>query len=459
MQQTAPSTPMTTAGHTRAILTLGLPLIGGHLGQIAIGATDTIMVGWYSVEGLAAITLAQMMFFVLFIFGSGFAIAVMPLVASFVAKEDEVGIRRSTRMGLWLSLAFGAVVYPMFFWSEPLLHLMGQGETISPQAAGYLRIAGLGMVPALVVMVLRSYLAALERTQVIFWITILSAVGNALANYAFIFGNWGAPELGLNGAALASLVTQMIALGATLAYVIWVMPHHQLFVRFWRSDSAMLALVFRLGAPIGLTLLCESGLFAAAALMMGWLGTIPLAAHGIAVQLASITFMVHLGFSNVATIRVGNAYGRRDIPHMARGAIVVTVLSIVFSLLTMLVFVIWPEPLISLFMRDGETARAQIMAIGVGLLAMAALFQLVDGAQAVALGMLRGVQDTKVPMIYAAISYWVIGIPCSYALGFLLGWDGIGIWAGLVIGLGAASVLLNMRFWGTTIKGLAASMR
>jgi MATE family multidrug resistance protein len=146
----------------------------------------------------------------------------------------------------------------------------------------------------------------------------------------------------------------------------------------------MLARVFRLGMPIGLTTLCESGLFAAAALMMGWLGTIPLAAHGIAVQLASITFMVHLGFSNVATIRVGNAYGRRDIPHMSRGSLMVTLLSFGFSALTMIVFVLWPEPLIFFFMREGETARAEILAIGVGLLAMAALFQLVDGAQAVA---------------------------------------------------------------------------
>ena len=450
--------PMTKRGHTRAILTLGLPLIGGHLGQIAIGATDTVMVGWYSVQGLAAITLAQMAFFVLFIFGSGFAIAVMPMVASFDAEGDEVGIRRATRMALWLSLAFSIVTLPAFLFSEPLLLFLGQSDNIAAQASGYLQISGLGMIPALVVMVLRSYLAALERTQVIFWITILSAVGNALANYAFIFGNWGAPELGLNGAAIASLITQLIALIGTVAYVLWVVPHHQMFVRFWRSDGAMLARVFRLGMPIGLTTLCESGLFAAAALMMGWLGTIPLAAHGIAVQLASITFMVHLGFSNVATIRVGNAYGRRDIPHMSRGSLMVTLLSFGFSALTMIVFVLWPEPLIFFFMREGETARAEILAIGVGLLAMAALFQLVDGAQAVALGMLRGVQDTKIPMIYAAISYWLVGIPCSYVLGFVLGWEGIGIWAGLVIGLACAAVLLNMRFWGSTIKGLAASM-
>ena len=190
-------------------------------------------------------------------------------------------------------------------------------------------------------------------------------------------------------------------------------------------------------------------LFAASAMMMGWLGTITLAAHGIAVQLASITFMVHLGLSNVATIRAGNALGRRDPAHMARGAVTVTVLSVAFAAVTILGFVIWPEALISIFMQKDEPARLEILAIGVGLLTMAALFQLVDGAQAIALGLL---QDTAIPMWMAGFSYWVVGIPCSYLMGFVMGWGGIGVWAGLVTGLGFAAVLLNARFWGVTLK-------
>ena len=173
---------------------------------------------------------------------------------------------------------------------------------------------------------------------------------------------------------------------------------------------------------------------------MGWLGINTLAAHGIAMQLASITFMVHLGFSNVATIRAGNAIARRDVPHLERGALMATVMSLIFSAITIVVFVLWPEQLISLFMQPDEPARTEILAIGVGLLAMAALFQLVDGTQIIALGVLRGLQDTKVPLIMAFISYWIIGIPCSYVLGFQLGWGAIGIWAGLVIGLGVAAV-------------------
>ncbi len=454
-----PGTPstMTTSGHVRAILTLGLPLIGGHLGQIAIGVTDTVMLGWYAVEALAAVTLAHTYFFSIFLLGSGFAMAVMPLVATFVAEDADTEIRRATRMGLWLSSGFGLLVLPLMIWSEPILLALGQGSELAANSAAYLAIAGFGIIPALLVMVLKSYLAALERTQVVFWITIVAAVTNGLANYALIFGNWGVPELGLKGAAWASLVTQCMSLALVVGYLIFIEPRHQLFVRLWRPDSVMLARVFNLGWPIGLTMLSETGLFAASALMMGWLGTIPLAAHGIALQWASITFMVHLGLSNVATIRAGNAYGRRDARHLARGARITTVMSLGFSALTIIVFLALPEPLISVFMERDDPARADILAVGVGLLAMAALFQLVDGTQAIALGVLRGVQDTTVPMVLAAISYWVVGIPSSYLLGFVLGWDGLGVWAGLVIGLGVAALLLNARFWTTILKRLSAA--
>jgi multidrug resistance protein, MATE family len=445
---------MTYAAHARAITVMGLPLVGGHLGQVAIGVTDTVMVGWYSIEALAAVTLASTYFFVLLIFGSGFAWGVMPMVAAYDAEDDEVGLRRATRMGLWLSLGFALLTLPLFIWSRPVMDLLGQTEAVSVMVSQYLAIAGWGIIPALLVMVLKSYLAALERTQVVFWITILAGIANALANYAFIFGNWGAPELGIRGAAIASLSSHIVSLIAVIAYVLWVLPQHQIFVRLWRPDWDMLGRVFRLGLPIGFTGLSEVGLFAASAMMMGWLGTVALAAHGIAVQLASMTFMIHLGISNVATIRAGNAFGRRDTDHLARGAIAATVMSLAVAAVTIIGFVLWPEPLIDLFMQRDEPARAQILAVGVGLLAMAALFQLVDGAQAIALGLLRGVQDTKVPMILAGISYWVIGIPVSYLLGFVVGLEGIGVWLGLVVGLGVAAILLNLRFWGPAMRQL-----
>lgn len=445
---------MTYTAHARAIAVMGLPLVGGHLGQVAIGVTDTVMVGWYGVEELAAVTLGSTYFLVLLIFGSGFAWGVMPMVAAFEAEGDETSLRRATRMGLWLSVGFALLALPLMIWSRPVMGLMGQDPALAEMVGQYLAIAGWGIIPALLVMVLKSYLAALERTQVVFWITIVSAIANVLANYAFIFGNWGAPELGIRGAAIASLGSNTVALLAVLVYVLKALPQHQIFVRLWRPDWEMLARVFRLGLPIGFTGLSEVGLFAASAVMMGWLGTVALAAHGIALQLASITFMVHLGISNVATIRSGNAYGRRDPQHLARGAITATAMSVLIAMLTIVGFVVWPEPLIDVFMQENEPARDQILAIGIGLLAMAALFQLVDGAQAVALGLLRGVQDTKIPMILAGISYWAVGIPASYLLGFVAGLEGIGVWLGLVVGLGVAAILLNLRFWGATMTKL-----
>lgn len=440
--------------HGRAILKLGLPLIGGHLAQIAIGITDTVMLGWFSVEALAAVTIGSTFFFVLFIFGSGFAWAVMPMVASFEAEEDQTNVRRATRMGLWLSTGFSVVVLPVMIWSEPVLRLMGQEEQVVRDASAYLTIAGFGILPALLVMVLKSYLAALERTQVVLWITVLAAIVNALTNYALIFGNWGAPELGIRGAAIASVVTHSVSLVGVVVYAAASLPEHALFQRLWRADPQMLWRVLMLGWPIGLTALSEVGLFATSAVMMGWLGTVPLAAHGIAVQLTSLTFMVHLGLSNVATIRAGNAFGRKDPFDMERGAWAVTGISLVFAVLTIALFLLFPQPLLSIFVQNDDPDRVAILLIGVGLLAMAALFQLVDGAQVIALALLRGVQDTKIPMMFAAISYWGLGIPASYVFGFVLGWEGIGVWFGLVLGLAAAGVLLSVRFWLFILRDL-----
>lgn len=440
--------------HLRAVTILGLPLIGGHLAQFAIGLTDTVMLGWYGIDALAAITLASSYFFTLFIMGGGFAFAVMPMVASFNAEGDETSLRRATRMGMWLSIIFAVLVTPLLWWSSDVLQTLGQEERLSDAAQRYLRVAGWAMFPALLAVVIKSYLAALERTQVVLWISLASAGVNGLANYALIFGNWGAPELGLQGAAIASLFTQIIALIGVVAYAVLVLPQHALFRHLWRLDPEMFGRVFRLGWPISLTGLAESGLFVASALMMGWLGTVPLAAHGIAIAMASVTFMVHLGLSNAATIRAGNAFGRRDPEHLARGGSTVILMSFVMSIVAIAVFVALPEPLINIFLDSADPAREQIISIGIGLLAMAALFQLVDGAQVIGLGLLRGVHDTRAPMVIAAISYWIIGIPCSYLLGFVFDFGGVGVWSGLVIGLAFAAVLLLARFWGPTMRGL-----
>jgi MATE family multidrug resistance protein len=438
---------MSYPAHVRAILVLGVPLVGGHMAQMGIGLTDTIMVGWYGAEALATVTLANTLFFTLFLFGCGFAWAVMPMVASYAAEGDNRQVRRATRMGLWLSALFCVVMFPLLWWSEALLRALGQTPDIAAEAQVYLRVLAFGLLPALVTMTLKSYLAALEKTQVVFWVTVVALPYNALANYALIFGNFGFPELGLQGAAIASLSTHVVSMLVVVAYILAFVRTHSLFQRLWKPDNEMFAQVFRLGVPIGLTSLSETGLFAASAIMMGWLGTIPLAAHGIALQLASMLFMLHLGLSNAATVRAGNAFGRRDWPHMARGGVVALALSACVAAITMVLFVALPEPLIAVFLDPEDPARADIIEMGITLLILAAVFQLVDGAQVVVLGLLRGVQDARVPMVYAAVSYFGIGLPAAYVLGFVLDWGATGIWIGLVLGLAGAAVLLNHRFW------------
>ncbi|MEM6825029.1 MAG: MATE family efflux transporter, partial [Pseudomonadota bacterium] len=259
------------------------------------------------------------------------------------------------------------------------------------------------------------------------------------------------PELGVRGAAIASVTLQIMGMVWLALYAALRTPQYQLFRNPHRIDRDALARVFRLGWPIGLTNLSEVGLFAAASIMMGWVGTVPLAAHGIALQIASVTFMVHLGLSQAVTVRVGQAFGRGDKAELRQIAAVGLLLSLGFAALTMAAFLALPDLLIGAFVDPQDAARPAILAAGGAFLAVAAVFQIMDGTQVLTLGMLRGVQDTRIPMILAAASYWVVGMPASYLLGFTLDFGGVGLWWGLVIGLALAALLLSRRFWGKGI--------
>ncbi len=443
--------------HARATLALGLPLIGSHLAQSALHVTDTIMLGWYGVTELAAVVLGASSFFVVFILGAGFAQAVMPMVAAALGRGDETQVRRDTRMGIWLSIAFGALSYPLFWWSGPILLRLGQAPDVAALAQDYMRIAGLGMIPALVVMALKSFLAALDRAQVVLWATVAAVGVNALVNYALIFGNWGAPELGVRGAAIATLFTQVLSL-ALMGLYAHIHPdpaRFRIWQRFWRPDRQALAQVFRLGWPIGVQGLAEAGLFVATAMMIGTIGKVELAAHGIAMEIVSLFFMLHVGLANAATIRIGRADGAGDARALRDGARVALALSFVTGLIGVTLFLSLPTFLMSAFLDLNLPSSPAIIAYGTGLLAVAALFQMVDAGQVMAMGLLRGLRDTRVPMVLAAVSYWVIGIPSGWFIGLYLGYGGMGVWGGLVIGLMVAAGSLMWRFWARA-RGLAA---
>lgn len=439
---------MTFAQHIRATLSLGLPLIAGQLAQTFIGVTDTVMMGWYGVEELAAVALGSSYFHLILIMGMGFSLAVMPMVAAAAARDDAVQVRRVTRMGLWIGVIFGAASLPLMWFSEAILLAAGQAEQVAADAQAYLRIAGLAIWPGVLLIALRSHLSALDRPAIVMWAWLGGLGLNALLNWVLIFGNLGAPELGLEGAAIASLGTHILIFAILALYAARArgMRDYALFARFWRPDPQAMAQVFRLGAPIAVTLLLEAGLFMATMLLMGWIGTLELAAHGIALQIISVTFMVHIGLSSAATIRVGRAWSLGDQTAVRRAAWAALLLSGLMVAATIVLLIAAAAPLVGAFVDPTDPLRPQIVAIGVSLLIVACFFQLADAAQVMALGLLRGLQDTTIPMLYAFVAYWIIGVPLAYILGFPLGYAGEGIWAGLAIGLAGAGLVLILRF-------------
>ena len=444
------------APHVAATLSLGLPLIGSHLARMAIGVSDTVMIGWYGVEPLAALVIATSFFQVLFFLGMGFGTGVMGLIATHIASGNETEVRRGARMALWLSAGYALAVMPLMWFSEAILLGLGQTPVVAGLAQEYLRIAGWGLLAVLGQLTLNSYLAALERTAVVMWVTLVGLAINIGLNWIFIFGNLGMPALGVRGAAITSLSVQMLQLMALLAYARWLprARKYHLFQRFWRPDWQAMREVARIGWPIGLTMVAEGGLFVASNVMMGWIGTQQLAAHGIALQITSITFMAHLGLSNAATVRVGQAKGRGDAIWMRDAAMTVMALSLYFACIAIAIYLLFAQPLVRVFLDAGDPQAPAIVVIGAGLLLYAALFQLTDAFQVIALGFLRGVHDTRLPMLIAGFSYWVVGMPVAYGLAFGLDVGPPGLWLGLCVGLTLAAILLMARFWHGWARGV-----
>ena len=428
------------------LVKLAIPLIGTHLANVALGITDTIMMGWYSVPALAALVLGNAYFFVFFLFGAGFSFAVQPLVASSSSAGEFILARRYMRMGLWLSLIYAALILPFFFSAGKILILLGQASDTSEYAENYTRIVGFGLIPALWAMVIRFFLSGLHLTKVTLFITLTTVLLNIPLNYVLIFGNFGFPELGVTGAAISSVIVQITTAVSITAYALGKLPKYKLLKRFFHFDKVAFLKVAKLGLPIGTSIVAETGLFTASSIMMGWFGAVTLAAHGIALQITSVMFMVHLGLAEASTIKAGNAWGNKNILDLKKGAKVAASCSILFSFIAMTFLILFGDAVVSIYVDIDDPSREQIIHIGALLLIAAALFQFVDGGQAMALGLLRGIQDTAVPMIITILSYWLVGIPSAYLFTFVLNWAPLGIWAGLATGLGSAALLLSIRF-------------
>ncbi|WP_295042177.1 MATE family efflux transporter [uncultured Paracoccus sp.] len=441
--------------HILATLSLGLPLIGSHLARTGLHVTDTVMLGWYGVEELAALIIATSMVMILFFLGIGYGTSVMGLIATSVAQGDDTQVRRAARMALWLSAIHALLCMPLFWFSGPILLALGQSDSVAALAQDFLRIGGWGLLPMLCALTLNSYLAALERPQVVMWVTLAGLPVNVALIWVLTFGNLGFPAMGVRGAAIASVTVQTLQLGVLIAYAMWLPAtrKYHLFQRFWKPDPQAMRQIFLLGLPIGLTLVAEGGLFTGSNVMMGWIGAQELAAHGIALQICSITFMVHLGLANAATVRLGQAKGRGDRAGMRDAAITVIGMSLVFAGIVIAIYLLFGADLVRLYLDPADPRGPAIVALGAWLLVFAALFQLTDAFQVIALGMLRGVHDTRVPMGIAVFSYWVVGIPVAYLLAFPMGVGPAGLWLGLCVGLTVAALLLMRRFWRGHARG------
>ncbi|WP_068087052.1 MATE family efflux transporter [Polycladidibacter stylochi] len=432
----------------KATLLLGVPLIGAQLAQMAINFTDTLMIGWLGAKELAASVIALQLFFIVFLAGLGVLQAVMPLASRAVGQGDVRGVRRASRMGIWVALSYTTVAMLVLWHGEQIFVLVGQDPEVSKIAASYLQIVQWSMYPGLLVVAIRCFLTSIERAQVVLWATVASALLNAIFDYLLIFGHYGFPKLGILGAGIASVATATFSSLILIGYV-YIDPRsrqYELFVRIWRADWNAFAEIWRLGLPIALTIVAEVGLFVAAAFMMGWIGTIELAAHGIAGQLSGIAYMIPLGLSNAAVVRVGHAVGRNDPMAIKRSGWVAIGLGGCIAALGALLFLAAPETLIGFYLDPSNPEAAQVMKIGVPLVFIAAVFMVFDSIQGVAAGVLRGMSDTKMPMLIAVCGYWVVGIGSSYVLAFVYDWGPEGIWWGLANGLAFSSVFLLSRF-------------
>jgi MATE family multidrug resistance protein len=426
-----------------------MPMIGAQVVQFSINATDIAMVGRIGAAELAATALATNFHFLVYMFGSGFLVALSPIVAQAYGRGDERAVRRTVRMGLWFALAYGILCLPALFAAEPALMLLGQKPELAALAGDYMAIAAFGMLPSMVYVVFRSFLGAIDRAGIMLWASIAGVIANAGLNWVFIFGNLGAPAMGVPGAALASVITGILMALIVVAYGVREKraAGYQVLVRFWRADWPVLWSSLALGLPISLTIIAEVGLFQMATLMAGWLGVVPLAAHSIVMQLISFSFMVPLGLGHAATVRVGQEIGAGSIADAERAGRAALATGFGAAALTILAFVTIPGLLIGIFLPADDPLFDQTLAAAIPLLMIGAAFNLFDGAQAIGAGNLRGIKDTKVPMVIAVASYWALGIPAAYALAFNGGLGAPGIWLGLAAGLCAAALLMNMRFF------------
>ncbi len=450
MRETAPLETYTWGKELRETMMLAGPLALANLLQMSIYIVDVIFIARLGEEPLAASGLAAGLFGLVVWSLASLVGAVAPLIAEAIGSRTPSfrPVRRATRMAFWLAVISGLGGMGLALLLDPAMRLTGQEPAIIQLANEYNQVIIFSLIPMLLAAVLRNYVSALGRPVVATAITALGIPVNALANYAFIFGNFGAPELGLTGAAVATIITAFATLASYVAIILTnpTLARFRIFYRFWRPDWTRFGTIVRIGAPIALTVTAEAGVFSAAAFLMGRIGAAELAGHIVALNIAALAFQVPFGVGQAATIRVGYHYGAREIEGIRLAGWVALCIGTGFMAITAITMVLIPECLLTIFVDLADPKNAALIFFALQFLVLAAAFQLVDGVQAVAAGALRGLQDTRVPMWIAIFSYWVPGFGLALGLGIYTPLAGVGVWIGLAVGLTFAAIFLTWRW-------------
>ena len=434
----------------RALLFLAAPLVLTQLAQMAIGTTDLVLLGRYSQRALAAVAIGNTVYWFAWLLGGGPASAVSPMIAHILGERagNRGGVRASLRMGLWAVVIVSLVAMPIMWFAEPILLALHQEADLAHGAGQFVRLVSIGLPFSLSTMVLSGFATSLGHPRAGLWVSMATIVFNAVMGWTLIFGHFGAPRLGIVGSGLATASSQVFGFCAMLAIIQSnrELRVYRVFRRFARPVRVKLAEVFRLGLPIGVTTLFEAMLFNAMTLLMGTYGAAALAAHQIAMNCASITFMVPMGIGMASTVRVGLAAGAGDIRAARRAGLVALVIGGLFMAVSGVLMAIFGAPIAALYLGAGGKDDAQVIVLTTVFLKAAAAFQLFDGVQVVGARVLRGLKDARVPMILAGASYWLIGAPVCVWLAVGLNLKGLGIWMGFVVCLVVAAILMCARF-------------
>lgn len=431
----------------RQMAKLAAPIVATQLAWISMLTTDTAMIGRLGTEPLAGASLSLMLFFLSWVTCFGVVMATAALAAqAFGARKPRI-VRRVVRQGLWVTVVLTTPFLVIFQFTPAFLSYIGQPPEIIPHAEAYMQMLVWSLPPSIGFIVLRNFVSALNRPMAALWVMGSGVPLNALLDYALIFGNFGMPRLELTGAGIATALINWLMFAVLLAIAVFRRPFRPYAVlgRFWRPDWFQFREIFRIGLPIAGQSLLEAGFFISAIFIVGQFGAVSIAATIIALQLPHVTFMVPVGLAQAATVRVGQAVGRRDVAGAYRAAWVAVAIGGLYMIATTATVLAIPEAFASLFLDADRPDSAAVLALAATYLVYAAFFQAGDAIQAVIAGALRGFNDTAIPMLIAGFSYWGIGLGTGLTLAFWAGMEGAGLWAGFVAGLTAAAILLTLR--------------